>query len=243
MSAFKKQGSPLSPGPGSGSEQGTDPTSAPGSHPGSGSRPTAGTPTRSSGVQGKQPPPRPSQRDLPRRQNTGTIPVYLDEIDEANAKEAETKRPPPPRPAFGSEPSQALAGVFGGAPAAQPAPLPPRPASAVTGQAPFGEIDTNFEDEEAPPTNPLPGVASESIDWDDPSSVDGEDADFEEVEDPYIGTTIGDRYVVDTIIGEGGMGRVYKAHHKIIGKNSFHPISNSKTRRQDKVRLKPSAVV
>jgi serine/threonine-protein kinase len=36
--------------------------------------------------------------------------------------------------------------------------------------------------------------------------------------DPYVGTTIGDRYVVDAIVGEGGMGKVYLAHHKIIEK-------------------------
>ena len=40
----------------------------------------------------------------------------------------------------------------------------------------------------------------------------------EEEADPYVGTVIDERYVVDDVLGEGGMGRVYLAHHKIIGK-------------------------
>jgi len=50
--------------------------------------------------------------------------------------------------------------------------------------------------------------------WDDPYTAD----ENEDEDDPYIGTTIADRYVVDDVLGEGGMGKVYLAHHKIIGK-------------------------
>jgi serine/threonine-protein kinase len=42
--------------------------------------------------------------------------------------------------------------------------------------------------------------------------------DYVPEHDTYLNTVIGGRYVVDELIGEGGMGRVYRCHHRVIGK-------------------------
>ena len=38
------------------------------------------------------------------------------------------------------------------------------------------------------------------------------------VEDPMIGQTVGGRYLVEAPIGDGAMGKVYRARHSAIGR-------------------------
>ncbi|MBM4358836.1 MAG: serine/threonine protein kinase [Deltaproteobacteria bacterium] len=53
----------------------------------------------------------------------------------------------------------------------------------------------------------------------DEDTAMGDDVELAEGDpDPYVGTVLGDRYVVGRVIGQGGMGKVYRAHHKVIKK-------------------------
>ena len=83
------------------------------------------------------------------------------------------------------------------------------------------------------PIDPLDGPVPASLAWTDgpvaasgakPGTETGEgqaasdEPSADDEPDPYLGTVISDRYVVDDVLGAGGMGRVYLAHHKVIGK-------------------------
>jgi serine/threonine-protein kinase len=41
------------------------------------------------------------------------------------------------------------------------------------------------------------------------------------IEDPIVGTTIGEHYVIDACVGEGAMGRVYRSHHARLERRQF----------------------
>src|SRR5438093_1306733 len=54
-------------------------------------------------------------------------------------------------------------------------------------------------------------------------------------EDPLIGSTIQDRYKIDSVIGKGSMGIVYKASQELIGREvaikvlHSHPVSDNES--------------
>ncbi len=64
--------------------------------------------------------------------------------------------------------------------------------------------------------------------------VDG--ASLVAVADPRIGTTIGGRYVIEAVIGEGGMATVYRARHKLVDRLCAVKIMNPALARDKVVR-------
>jgi serine/threonine-protein kinase len=139
-------------------------------------------------------------------------------------------------------------------PTSKPAPSGARPRQLSAPQLEIGDpitYDPTMEDSydgvlpgdssrglEAPPSEDiLPGAVSASLDWSDAkiseiSNHETEDEILEdEEEDPYMGATISDRYIIDGVLGEGGMGRVYRAKHKVIGKTVAIKILHSELAR------------
>jgi len=117
-----------------------------------------------------------------------------------------------------SKPAEAPDGGKGAAASNEELPAPPSADDHETVPVRESEPAETLGELEPPAADPLststPASSTPaSLDWDDTNESDDDWAD-----DGYVGTTIGDRYVIDTVIGEGGMGRVYLAHHKIIGK-------------------------
>ena len=56
--------------------------------------------------------------------------------------------------------------------------------------------------------------------------------------DPLIGQTIADRYALETVIGEGGMGRVYRARHVATGRRFAVKVLHAELAAHPKMRLR-----
>lgn len=59
---------------------------------------------------------------------------------------------------------------------------------------------------------------------------------LEVIRDPRIGTTIGGRYVVEDVIGEGGMATVYAAHHRLVDRPCAIKVMNSSFAKNEVIR-------
>ncbi len=59
---------------------------------------------------------------------------------------------------------------------------------------------------------------------------------LEKLEDARLGTTVGGRYVLEEILGEGGMATVYRAHHRLVERRCAIKIMNQKFAKDEVLR-------
>ena len=130
-------------------------------------------------------------------------------------------RPPPSRSAAGAP----AASPDGAAP---PAPPPlrqaPRPAARSNPDAPRPAVSSEPDSTRLPRLSDPGAVTVPATRREPEASMEiPPPAEIEQdrppgAKDPYIGTTFDHRYKIDRLLGEGGMGFVYLARHKVIDK-------------------------
>jgi serine/threonine-protein kinase len=128
-----------------------------------------------------------------------------------------------PAPIVAPEPIAAPAPIVAAvAPAASPVPPKPTPLEAAT--ATIEHSVPRLTDPELQATADLIARAvhgrdpEASLDIPPPTDVTPPEDRAPDATDPYIGTTFDHRYKIQKLLGEGGMGFVYLARHKVIDK-------------------------
>ncbi|AKT38039.1 uncharacterized protein CMC5_021800 [Chondromyces crocatus] len=135
-----------------------------------------------------------------------------------------------PRAAMGSSPGIPRPGSDPGAPRAPMASSPGIPRPGVESESDEYHLGNRADAVTimGPPPEPEP-----SIEIPPPAELD--DQRQPGARDPYIGTTFDHRYKIERLLGEGGMGFVYLARHKVIDKKVAVKVLRAELARDEEI--------